>query len=97
VLPGAVSSTYDEAVLLRDYALSHQLRSLLFVTSAYHSRRALWTLEHVFAGSGIEVGLDSPPPGRDTPRPFIWWLSPRGWATVAGEYPKLVYYWLKYR
>lgn len=96
VLPPLVSSTYDEAVLLREYAKSHQMRSMLVVTSAYHSRRALWTLRRVFEGSGVELGLESPPPGWQTPQPATWWLHLQGWQVVAGEYVKLVYYWLSY-
>lgn len=96
VLPRAVSGTHDEAVLLREYAGTKGMRSLLVVTSAYHSRRALWTLRRVFAGSGVEVGL-SAPPGVQTPSPAWWWLSARGWQVVAGEYLKFTYYWLHYR
>ena len=97
ILPGAVSSTYDEAVRLREYAAAHRLRSILVVTSAYHSRRALWTLRHVFQGSEVQVGLDPATPGQQTPWPATWWFQPRGWRIVALEYPKLVYYWLRYR
>lgn len=97
ILPETVASTYEEGVLVRDYAASHGLHSVLFVTSAYHSRRALWTAHHVFAGSNIVVGLDAPPPGEETPPPLTWWLHGRGWLMVAEEYPKLIYYWLWYR
>ena len=54
VIAKPVTNTYDEAEVLREYAVAHGLRSLLVVTSAYHSRRALWTLNRVFAGTGIE-------------------------------------------
>ena len=91
-----VSSTHDEALLLRGYAEAHGLRSLLVVTSAYHSRRALWTFRKVFEGSGINVGLMIVEPGEETPRPATWWLHLSGWRTVAGEYLKLIYYWLAY-
>ena len=92
VLPAPVTNTYDEAQALRDYAQSHQLRSLLVVTSAYHSRRALWTLNRVFESSGIEIGMQSVESGEQTPRPLTWWLYPRGWQMVVGEYVKNVYY-----
>ena len=92
VLPGTVTNTYDEAVALRDYARAHQLRSLLVVTSAYHSRRALWTLNRVFADTGIEIGLQSIENGEQTPPPLTWWLHLRGWQMVVGEYVKNVYY-----
>jgi uncharacterized SAM-binding protein YcdF (DUF218 family) len=92
VLPQPVTNTYDEAQALREYALAHQLRSLLVVTSAYHSRRALWTLGQVFADTGIEIGVQSVEIGEQTPPPFTWWLHLRGWQMVVGEYVKNVYY-----
>jgi uncharacterized SAM-binding protein YcdF (DUF218 family) len=92
VLPAEVSNTYDEAVVIRDYALAHGLRSILVVTSAYHSRRALWTLRRAFQGSGVEVGLYAVAPGQQMPAPASWWWHPFGWRVVALEYVKLLYY-----
>jgi uncharacterized SAM-binding protein YcdF (DUF218 family) len=97
MLPQTVSSTHDEALLLREYATRHGLHSLLIVTSAYHSRRALWTFRKVFEGSGVQLGLTIVPPGEQAPQPATWWLHLRGWREVAGEYPKLIYYWCAYR
>jgi uncharacterized SAM-binding protein YcdF (DUF218 family) len=97
VLPETVSSTYEEAMLLRDYAEGRCLHSMLVVTSAYHSRRALWTMRRVFEGSGVEIGLEAVAPGQQTPAPAAWWLRRRGWRMVAGEYLKIAYYWLRYR
>jgi uncharacterized SAM-binding protein YcdF (DUF218 family) len=96
-LPRATASTYEEAALLREYAAAHDLRSLLVVTSGYHSRRALWTLERVFGGSGVRIGLAAVAPGAQTPAPAFWWLSVTGWRMVALEYVKLAYYRLRYR
>jgi uncharacterized SAM-binding protein YcdF (DUF218 family) len=96
-LTETVTSTYDEAVLVREHALAQGIRSIIVVTSAYHSRRALWTWRRVFQDSGIEIGLSAAPTGEQSPNPFSWWLHPRGWAMVAGEYPKLIYYWFQYR
>ncbi|HEX3249092.1 MAG TPA: YdcF family protein [Pyrinomonadaceae bacterium] len=92
VIPRPVTNTYDEAEALREYAVAHGLHSLLVVTSAYHSRRALWTLERVFAGTGIEISLQSIESGEQTPPPLTWWLHFRGWRMVVGEYVKNVYY-----
>lgn len=97
MLPQAVSSTHDEALLLRSTAEAQGLRSILIVTSAYHSRRALWTFRKVFDGSGINLGVTVVPPGEQTPTPATWWLHLSGWREVAGEYLKLIYYWLYYR
>lgn len=97
ILPEPVTGTYEESHLLRRYAEQKGLHSILVVTSAYHSRRALWTLRHTFASSGITIGLDAVPPGQQVPRPSTWWLRPRGWQLVPGEYLKMVYYLLFYR
>jgi uncharacterized SAM-binding protein YcdF (DUF218 family) len=96
VLPLSVASTYDEARALREYAVAHNLRALLIVTSAYHSRRALWTFRRMFRSSGIIVGVEPVEPGAQTPAASIWWLHSRGWQSVAGEYLKLIYYYTHY-
>lgn len=97
VLMQPVSSTYDEAISLRNYAAQNDLHSILIVTSPQHSRRALWTLRRVFNQTGIEIGLSPAVPGPRSPAPATWWWSPSGWRIVAGEYLKLVVYWIKYR
>jgi uncharacterized SAM-binding protein YcdF (DUF218 family) len=97
VVSPPVSSTYEEAVVLRRYSDEHGLRSILIVTSSYHSRRALWTFRRLFNNSDVQIGLEPVPVGIQTPRPATWWLHPRGWVLVPNEYLKMVYYWLRYR
>lgn len=97
IVPDPITGTYEEAKLLRRYAESKGLHSLLIVTSAYHTRRARWTLERTFASSGIVIGLDAVPPGRQAPGPATWWLHVRGWQMVPNEYVKMIYYKLFYR
>lgn len=92
IVPQPVSNTHDEAVAIQTYAQARGWRSVDFVTSGYHSRRAWWTIRRVFAGTGKEIGIESVPPGIDTPSPWTWWLHPAGWRMVLGEYLKLVYY-----
>jgi len=92
VIGPAVQSTWDEAITVRDYASEHNLRSLLIVTSSYHSRRALWTFRHHFAGRYIQIGIDPVATGLQTPRPALWWASRKGWQVVFLEYLKLIYY-----
>ena len=96
IIPGLASSTHDEALIIRDYALTQQLRSVLVVTSAYHSRRALRTLRQALAGTETTVGLEPAAVGSTTPATVFWWLRPEGWRTVGGEYAKLGYYWFHY-
>lgn len=85
-----VTSTWDEAVVIREYAKAHNLRSILIVTSSYHSRRALWTFRTQLQDT--QIGIDPAPTGIQTPRPATWWLLPRGWELVFVEYLKLIYY-----
>lgn len=96
IIPGTVSTTRDEAVRIREYADEHKLHSVLVVTSAYQSRRALWTMKRAFSDSDIVVGLEAVEPGDQSPRPATWWLYRLGWKMVPGEYVKIVYYRLKY-
>jgi len=96
VVPGTVSSTYDEAVRLREYAEAKKLRSILIVTSAYQSRRALWIMSRAFRASKIDIGLEPVEPGEQSPQSVTWWRHKLGWQMVPGEYAKIVYYRLKY-
>ena len=96
VVSNIALGTYEESLGLRDYATAHNLKRLLVVTSAYHSRRALWSMRRACEGSGIEVGIDGPPPGWQTPSPSTWWWHRWGWKVVAGEYGKIIYYRMRY-
>ncbi|HET6979207.1 MAG TPA: YdcF family protein [Pyrinomonadaceae bacterium] len=96
VLPNVVESTYDEAKAVRTYADANGVKSIIVVTSAYHSRRALWTYRRVFSDSQIRIGL-SPAADEGAARRAIWWLTISGWKTVPVEYVKLIYYWIHYR
>jgi uncharacterized SAM-binding protein YcdF (DUF218 family) len=95
VIGPVVDGTYDEANVVRQFLAGRNINSIVIVTSAYHSRRALSTFRSVFEGSGITIGLAAVPPGWQTPKPATWWLTPRGWQLVAGEYLKLFFYKLR--
>jgi len=92
VLPGRMTSTYDEAVALRDYLRAHRIKSVLVVTSAYHTRRALWTMRRVLADSGVQIGIEPAEPLSGATSLSTWWWHRRGWQLVGGEYVKLAYY-----
>jgi uncharacterized SAM-binding protein YcdF (DUF218 family) len=96
VLMKPVTSTFDEAQVVRDYAQQQGLHSILIVTSAYHSRRALWVFTKAFRNTGIRAGLMAAAPGEESPKPATWWLSVRGWKLVPTEYVKMVYYLIAY-
>ena len=96
VLPGQVSGTDYEAKALSDEIAARPIGSVLIVTSAYHTQRALRTFKKILAGENIEIGIVHPPTGEQTPNPSYWWLQPRGWQMVAGEYVKSAVYYLYY-
>lgn len=96
IIPQVVSSTHEEVLLLREYADENDLRSIVVVANPYQSRRALWTLRRVFEGSHVDVRLDPPPTGEQTPAPATWWRHKLGWQLVPGEYLKMAYYLMQY-
>jgi uncharacterized SAM-binding protein YcdF (DUF218 family) len=98
ILERKVAGTIDEARILLEKAQTEHLNSILIVTSAYHTRRALWTFERQFAAANVktELGIAAAPTGEQTPQPKYWWLNYRGWNLVAGEYLKFVVYWVYY-
>lgn len=98
ILEPQVTGTIYEARILSEKAKTANLNSVLIVTSAYHTRRALATFQTVFAANNqqIELGVTSPPTGEQTPPPDRWWLSRFGWQFVAGEYVKSIAYWVYY-
>ncbi|MBX7171205.1 MAG: YdcF family protein [Pyrinomonadaceae bacterium] len=97
-LPENVTGTNYEADLFAKIATERNLISILLVTSAYHSRRALWTFQKSINNNNlsVEIGIKSPPAGIQTPPKFTWWLSQKGWMMVGGEYVKFIYYWSTY-
>ena len=94
IVPGVASSTRDEALIVKDYAQSERLRSVLVVTSSYHSRRALRCMHQTLDDIGTTIGLEATPAG--SAETVFWWVRPEGWRTVGGEFVKLIYYWVKY-
>ena len=95
LLPGPVTSTYDEAVALRNYAAAHPLHSVLLVTSAFHTRRADWIVTRELAGLDVSLEVSAVPyDGFDATN---WWQSENGLIALNNEYVKLVYYYWKYR
>lgn len=97
ILTEYVGGTIYEAQLFKSFAEKRELKTVLLVTSAYHSRRTIWTFQRVFgADSPTAFGIETPKTGIETASRSLWWLSLSGWNQVCGEYVKFVYYWLRY-
>lgn len=97
IMPDEISNTHSEAIALARKMREGNLHSAILVTSAYHTRRSLWTFEKLLEGEHIEIGIEYAPTGQQTPSPSSWWLYARGWNVVAGEYVKSLAYWAYYR
>lgn len=93
-LRGRVTSTQEEARFFRAYAEKQGLKSLLVVTSSFHTRRSRWIFEKVFAGSGIKLSFAA------ARQPYIdesnWFYSDEGLVTYFSETLKTIYYYLRY-
>jgi len=92
VLMDPILGTYHEVCVIKLYCESHNIHSIVVVTSGYHSRRALFTFRKVFSGSETQVGMDPVEAGIDTPSPATWWYKSFGWQVVGQEYGKLLCY-----
>jgi uncharacterized SAM-binding protein YcdF (DUF218 family) len=95
VIGQVISGTFDEATAIHDLSSDAHFKSVIVVTSGYHSRRTRWTFQHVFDNQ-LTVGVFAVPPGQETPSPSTWWWYPKGWRSVGEEYVKLVYYKMRY-
>jgi uncharacterized SAM-binding protein YcdF (DUF218 family) len=92
--PGGVTSTFDEARVLRGYLDTHPLQRVLLVTSAFHTRRARWIIDKELSPLPVSLEVASAPYiGFDQTN---WWKSEDGLVTLNNEYIKLVYYLIKY-
>ena len=88
------SGTIYEAQIIEETVRENGWQSILIVTSAYHTRRALETFENVLADN-VQIGIVAAPTGREIST-FYWWLTAPGWNWVASEYVKSFYYWVYY-
>ena len=95
VLRVTQSSTYGEALAVRDYTRMAGLRNLLIVTSAYHTRRALATFSAVMDGHAAITGVM--PADADTyARPSRWWARAYDRWYVTYEWSALIWYRLRH-
>jgi len=87
-----VSSTLEEARVIRELLKNRQLDSAIIVTDPYHARRTRIIFNDVFDGSSVQVRIR--PTRASWYNSRSWFLSPRGWQYTVLEYIKLAAYWL---
>lgn len=96
IVKPAGSGTIYEARYIRSLISQRKWKSVELVTSGYHTRRALFTFQRTIQDKKVKVGIVGASTGDQTPSPFTWWLTPRGWMIVGGEYVKSIVYWIYY-
>lgn len=98
VVPEVAQTTFSEAQNVRAQLERLNVRSLLVVTSPWHTRRARMGLRKVFRGSSIRLSVQPVPPEALPPgalhpyRARTWWHARSTRLTTIGEYLKLAAY-----
>jgi uncharacterized SAM-binding protein YcdF (DUF218 family) len=88
------TSTWEDSLAVAANAKLRNVKSILLVTSWYHSRRALNAFERNVASHGIALGFSAPATPTFTAKD--WWESEYGLTKVIEEYIKMVRYLFKY-
>lgn len=84
--------TGEDALFTKEIILKKGFRSILLVTSPYHSRRALMIFRKVYAGCGVKIV--SFPVRKSWFRVKEWWRRKKDTKVVLQEYSKLLWYLL---
>ncbi len=95
ILPDQITGTDDEATALGKHLQQNPYRSVLLVTSSFHTRRALWTFAHTVNGMNltIEIGVQSSSATDGMPSCAFWWTNRDGLRITISEYLKFIYYY----
>lgn len=83
-LPFLKSGTIYDALAVREYVIKHNLRSILLVTSDYHTRRSLWIFQRVLTPLPVTIAIE---PARSSAMLF---------PDIVLEYIKVAYYLIRY-
>ncbi|MFC1474697.1 YdcF family protein [bacterium] len=89
------TSTYEETESLKKYILQNKLKSVILVTSPFHTRRVRMCARRVFKDTGVKLIVTS------VPDPEVnlenWWVDERDLVNIAVEFIKITYYFIKFR
>ncbi len=89
----ASKNTGQEATGIIEQMFEMSARSAIIVTDAWHTRRVKIIFSDSFGNTGIQLqyyGIEE-----DGFDPNFWWLSVKGWRDVAGEYFRILGYFIK--
>lgn len=89
VLPRLANSTVAEMRALHEFLLARDLRSVVLVTSRYHTTRSVGLLREVSGGS---LSISARPTRYDSFQPGRWWKSRTDATYVFYEYSKMFFH-----
>lgn len=95
VLRHSAASTLEEALALRRFLAENKIRSILVVTSNFHTRRARTIFRRVFRKFGTLVFVSASPDVRFDPR--RWWEQRSGRKMMLYELLKTLNTWWELR
>ena len=89
------ASTFDEALATKEFLRQNGHKSILLVTSRWHSKRAYLTFRSALKNDGTNIVIQ--PSKYDSFRPDAWWKNGNDAELVFDEYIRLIYYILTLR
>lgn len=94
VLERESESTYENAVFVKRIVQEKEIKSILLVTSSYHTRRARNIFTKVFRDTGVRIITVSAPDRKFSPS--SWWKKHEGQQKALVEAANMLVYWIKY-
>jgi len=88
------TSTFEDGKSIATLVKIQKIRSVILVTSWYHTRRAANVLRHCLAGADCVVYITSS--GGLSFSPENWWKDEEGLVAVQNEIIKTALYWRRY-
>lgn len=88
------TSTYEDALVAKEYTSKNGIKSAIIVSSPYHMRRVKMTFDRLFKDTKIKL-LYYPAMNADFSTKG-WWKREKDLIWVNNEYLKMLHYWLKY-
>jgi len=86
------TSTFDEAYSLANYVKKQNLKHIIIVTDAFHTRRALYAFEKVIKLQGLDVKLESAAAYNNVYFENNWWKTEKGLRAYIIEPVKFFFY-----
>ncbi len=90
----SVTTTFDEALAVRDWARDNDAKRLLVVTEIFHTRRARWIFRKVLKDQAIDIRAVAAQPQEY--QATNWWRHGEGVCSFQNEVTKFLYYRFKY-